>query len=109
MEVLVQVSSIRRSLFNEDERSKFLFTLMQGTSEILLTSIGLENVNNYHEFCRLLSRFRSTHQCNEITEKPGYGEWLDLVANFSVKGFQAWQVIAARQKVALMLLSQITK
>jgi len=82
---------------------------MQGTSEILLTSIGLENVNNYHEFCRLLSRFRSTHQCNEITEKPGYGEWLDLVANFSVKGFQAWQVIAARQKVALMLLSQITK
>ncbi|CAG8602788.1 1085_t:CDS:10 [Paraglomus occultum] len=91
MEVLVQVSSIRRSLFNEDERSKFLFTLMQGTSEILLTSIGLENVNNYHEFCRLLSRFRSTHQCNEITEKPGYGEWLDLVANFSVKGFQAWQ------------------
>lgn len=92
MEVLVQVASIRRSLFNDEERSKFLHRLMQGISKILSRSIGLSDLNNYHEFCRLLSRFRSTYQWSEIADKPGYDEWIDLVAEFSIKGFNNWQV-----------------
>jgi exportin-7 len=93
MEVLVQISSIRRSLFNEEERSKFITSLMQGIREILVSSIGLDDLNNYHEFCRLLSRFRSTYQWSEIAEKPEYSEWIDLVARFSIKGFENWQVL----------------
>ncbi|CAG8799995.1 9863_t:CDS:2, partial [Racocetra persica] len=91
MEVIVQISSIRRSLFNEEERSKFLYSLMKGISEILIGNIGLSDLNNYHEFCRLLSRFRSTYQLSEIAEKSGYNEWIDLVADFSIKGFNNWQ------------------
>ncbi|RHZ90241.1 hypothetical protein Glove_2g14 [Diversispora epigaea] len=93
MEVLVQVASIRRSLFNDEERSKFLHGLMQGISEILIGSIGLSDLNNYHEFCRLLSRFRSTYQWSEIADKPEYNEWVDLVAEFSIKGFNNWQLV----------------
>lgn len=93
MEVIVQISSIRRSLFNEEERSKFLYGLMKGISEILIGNIGLSDLNNYHEFCRLLSRFRSTYQLSEIAEKSGYNEWIDLVADFSIKGFNNWQVL----------------
>ncbi|CAI2183999.1 8336_t:CDS:10 [Funneliformis geosporum] len=93
MEVLVQISSIRRSLFNEEERSKFLHALMQGISEIIISSIGLSDLNNYHEFCRLLSRFRSTYQWNEITEKSGYSDWIDFVADFTIKGFNSWQFV----------------
>ncbi|CAG8723361.1 12142_t:CDS:10, partial [Acaulospora morrowiae] len=93
MEVLVQASSIRRSLFSEEERSKYLHSLMQGISEILLSSIGLSDLNNYHEFCRLLARFRSTYQWSEISEKPGYNEWIDLAAEFSVKGLNNWQLV----------------
>ncbi|CAG8605282.1 4488_t:CDS:10 [Ambispora leptoticha] len=92
MEVLVQVSSIRRSLFNEEERAKFIHGIMQGTTEILMQSIHLDDLSSYHEFCRVLSRFRSTYQWSEISEKPGYGEWIDLVAGFSIKGFEAWQL-----------------
>ncbi|CAG8480838.1 7675_t:CDS:10 [Diversispora eburnea] len=93
MEVLVQVASIRRSLFNDEERSKFLHGLMQGISEILIGSIGLSDLNNYHEFCRLLSRFRSTYQWGELADKPRYNEWIDLVAEFSIKGFDNWQLV----------------
>ncbi|CAG8596932.1 14518_t:CDS:10, partial [Funneliformis caledonium] len=93
MEVLVQISSIRRSLFNEEERSKFLHALMQGISEIIIGSIGLSDLNNYHEFCRLLSRFRSTYQWNEITEKSGFSDWIDFVADFTIKGFNSWQFV----------------
>ncbi|CAG8441662.1 1197_t:CDS:10 [Scutellospora calospora] len=92
MEVIVQISSIRRSLFNEEERSKFLYGLMKGIREILIGNIGLSDLNNYHEFCRLLSRFRSTYQLSEISEKSGYNEWIDLVADFSIKGFNNWQL-----------------
>ncbi|GBC18414.2 uncharacterized protein OCT59_006460 [Rhizophagus irregularis] len=93
MEVLVQISSIRRSLFNEEERSKFLHALMQGINEIIIGSIGLSDLDNYHEFCRLLSRFRSTYQWSEITEKSGYSDWIDLVADFTIKGFNSWQFV----------------
>ncbi|CAG8489054.1 27229_t:CDS:10 [Gigaspora margarita] len=93
MEVLVQISSIRRSLFNEEERSKFLYSLMKGISEILIGNVGLSDLSNYHEFCRLLSRFRSTYQLSEIAEKSGYNEWIDLVADFSIKGFNNWQLV----------------
>ena len=104
MEVLVQISSIRRSLFNEEERSKFLHALMQGISEIIIGSIGLSDLNNYHEFCRLLSRFRSTYQWSEITEKSGYSDWIDLVADFTIKGFNSWQVVDVKLIIMLYYL-----
>ncbi|RUS35341.1 hypothetical protein BC938DRAFT_471836 [Jimgerdemannia flammicorona] len=91
MECLVQVASVRRSLFNEEERSKFIVQMMTGIRDILVVSQGMEDPNNYHEFCRMLARFRSTYQLNEIAEKTNYVEWIELVATFSVKGFSAWQ------------------
>lgn len=92
MECLVQIASVRRSLFNEEERSKFIVAMMTGIRDILLVSQGMDDPNNYHEFCRMLARFRSTYQLNEIAEKTNYVEWIELVAEFSIKGFQAWQV-----------------
>ncbi|RUS20332.1 Exportin-7-B [Endogone sp. FLAS-F59071] len=91
MECLVQIASVRRSLFNEEERSKFIVAMMTGIRDILLVSQGMDDPNNYHEFCRMLARFRSTYQLNEIAEKTNYVEWIELVAEFSIKGFQAWQ------------------
>ncbi|CAG8462154.1 14273_t:CDS:10 [Cetraspora pellucida] len=107
MEVIVLVSSIRRSLFNEEERSKFLYGLMKGISEILIGNIGLSDLNNYHEFCRLLSRFRSTYQLSEIAEKSGYNEWIDLVADFSIKGFNNWQLVPNSMQYLLTFWSKM--
>ena len=50
---LVQIASVRRSLFNNAERGKFLNQLVAGVREILQNPTGLTDPNNYHEFCRL--------------------------------------------------------
>ncbi|GFP93940.1 Ran-binding protein 17 [Phtheirospermum japonicum] len=63
LECLVRLASVRRSLFTSDAtRSKFLDHLMSGTKEILRTGQGLADHDNYHEFCRLLGRFRINYQ-----------------------------------------------
>ena len=49
---LVQIASVRRSLFNNAERGKFLNQLVTGVREILGNPNGLTDPSNYHEFCR---------------------------------------------------------
>ncbi|KAK8671441.1 hypothetical protein V6N13_038037 [Hibiscus sabdariffa] len=63
LECLVRLASVRRSLFvNDAARSKFLAHLMTGTKEILQSGQGLADHDNYHEYCRLLGRFRVNYQ-----------------------------------------------
>ena len=58
---LVQIASVRRSLFNNSERGKFLNQLVAGVRDILQNPSGLTDPNNYHEFCRLLARLKSNY------------------------------------------------
>ncbi|KAI9285764.1 armadillo-type protein [Umbelopsis sp. AD052] len=91
MECLAQIATIRRSIYSEEERHKVILRIMQGTRDILVSSAGLSEESNHHHFCRMLARFRATYQLNEITEKDLYEEWITLVADFTIKAFQAWQ------------------
>ncbi|KAG2176377.1 hypothetical protein INT43_005611 [Umbelopsis isabellina] len=91
MECLAQIATIRRSIYSEDERHKVILRMMQGTRDIMVSSAGLSDESNHHHFCRLLARFRATYQLHEITEKEIYEEWITMVADFTVKAFQAWQ------------------
>ena len=95
MECLAQIATIRRSIYNEEERHKVVLRLMQGTRDILVSSAGLNDESNHHHFCRLLARFRATYQLHEITEKDLYEEWITLVADFTIKAFQSWQASIA--------------
>jgi exportin-7 len=93
LECLVRLASVRRSLFTNDAtRSNFLAHLMTGTKEILQTGKGLADHDNYHVFCRLLGRFRLNYQLSELVKMEGYGEWIQLVAEFTLKSLQSWQV-----------------
>ncbi|KAK6271278.1 hypothetical protein POUND7_008376 [Theobroma cacao] len=49
-------------------RSKFLAHLMTGTKEILQSGQGLADHDNYHEYCRLLGRFRQGFQSSSAVE-----------------------------------------
>ncbi|XP_010543785.1 PREDICTED: exportin-7 isoform X2 [Tarenaya hassleriana] len=92
LECLVRLASVRRSLFTNDAtRSKFLAHLMTGTREILQTGKGLADHDNYHVFCRLLGRFRLNYQLSELVKMEGYGDWIQLVAEFTLKSLQSWQ------------------
>lgn len=87
---LVQITSIRRSLFSNNERIKFLNGLVAGTVEILKTSRGLSELQNYHEFCRLLARLKSNYQLGELVVVDNYAEAIQYIAKFTVHSLQMW-------------------
>ncbi|KAL8529311.1 hypothetical protein ACS0TY_006656 [Phlomoides rotata] len=108
LECLVRLASVRRSLFTNDAaRSKFLDHLMSGTKEILRTGQGLADHDNYHEFCRLLGRFRINYQLSELVTMDGYGDWIRLVAEFTSKSLLSWQWASSSVYYLLGLWSRL--
>ncbi|KAG9454969.1 hypothetical protein H6P81_007873 [Aristolochia fimbriata] len=108
LECLVRLASVRRSLFtNDSERSKFLAHLMAGTKEILQTGQGLSDHDNYHEYCRLLGRFKVNYQLSELVNLEGYGDWISLVAEFTSKSLQSWQWASSSVYYLLGLWSRL--
>lgn len=92
LQALVQISSVRRSLFSsEKERTAFLQALMTGIQSIMVSQQGLEHVENYHEFCRLLGRLKASYQLSELVKTTGFVEWLELAGEFTIKSLQNWQ------------------
>ncbi|KAJ6961571.1 exportin-7-like isoform X1 [Populus alba x Populus x berolinensis] len=133
LECLVRLASVRRSLFTNDAaRSKFLAHLMTGTKEILQTgrvllsftaftfnskgilsprnqcvNSGLADHDNYHEYCRLLGRFRVNYQLSELVNVEGYSDWIQLVAEFTLKSLQSWQWASSSVYYLLGLWSRL--
>eukprot|EP01034_Spumella_vulgaris_P021786 gene21786-27855_t len=92
LEALVQLSSVRRSLFaSEKDRTVFLQSLMTGIQSIMQSKKGLEHIENYHEFCRLLGRLKASYQLSELVKTTGFVEWLELAGDFTIKSLQNWQ------------------
>ena len=92
LQSLVHLSSVRRSLFpSEKERSTFLQALMTGIHSIMQSKKGLEHIDNYHEFCRLLGRLKASYQLSELVKTKGFMEWLELAGDFTIKSLQNWQ------------------
>ncbi|VDK82684.1 unnamed protein product, partial [Dibothriocephalus latus] len=82
---LVQMASIRRSLFSNAERQSFLTSLMTGALGVLRDHADLlREPLTYHEFCRFLSRIKCNFQLSELMQVDGYADFLRLVAEFTV-------------------------
>ncbi|XP_072984276.1 uncharacterized protein [Typha latifolia] len=108
LECLVRLASVRRSIFTDDPaRSQFLSHLMAGTKEILQIGQGLADHDNYHEFCRLLGRFKVNYQLSELLNVEFYGEWIRLVAEFTTKSLQSWQWASSSVYYLLGLWSRL--
>ena len=92
LEALVQLASLRRSLFSSDEeRQAFLCRMMRGALSLLQAPRGLSERANYHELCRLLARLKANYQLSELVQADCYAEWLDAVAKFTIESFFHWQ------------------
>ncbi|RWS05952.1 exportin-7-like protein [Dinothrombium tinctorium] len=89
---LVQIASVRRSLFSNTERAKFLTQLVTGVRRILENPQGLSDPSCYHEFCRLLARLKSNYQLSELVKVEGYPETIALIAKFTVTSLQMCHV-----------------
>ncbi|XP_070680794.1 uncharacterized protein [Malus domestica] len=108
LECLVRLASVRRSLFTSDPaRSKFLSHLITGTKEILQTGQGLADHDNYHEYCRLLGRFRVNYQLSELVTVEGYSDWIRLVAEFTLKSLHSWKWASSSVYYLLGLWSRL--
>lgn len=108
LECLVRMASVRRSLFtNDSTRLKYLAHLMTGTKEILETGRGLVDHDNYHEFCRLLGRFKVNYQLSELVNMDGYSSWISLVTEFTLKSLQSWQWASSSVYYLLGLWSRL--
>ncbi|XP_033633482.1 exportin-7-like isoform X2 [Asterias rubens] len=88
---LVQIASVRRSLFNNAERAKFLSHLVNGVRGILENPQSLSDAGNYHEFCRLLARLKSNYQLGELVKVENYSDVIALIAKFTITSLQVWQ------------------
>lgn len=88
LSTLVQITSVRRSLFSNTERAKFLGTLVANIKNILENSQGLSDPDNYHEFCRLLARLKTNYQLGELVVVECYSEVIQLIAKFTVQSLQ---------------------
>lgn len=88
---LVQITSVRRSLLSNQERGRFLSALVGGVKNILETSHGFNDPENYHEFCRLLSRLKANYQLGELVNVDCYPEAIGLIAKFTVQSLVMWQ------------------
>lgn len=83
-----QITSVRRSLFSNTERAKFLSTLVVNIKNILENSQGLSDSDNYHEFCRLLARLKTNYQLSELVVVECYPEVIQLIAKFTIQSLQ---------------------
>ncbi|XP_013418975.1 exportin-7 isoform X1 [Lingula anatina] len=88
---LVNIASVRRSLFDNVERGKFLNELVSGVKAVLDNPQGLSEPGSYHEFCRLLARLKSNYQLGELVKVDNYPEIIKKVAEFTVTSLQMWQ------------------
>lgn len=79
---------MRRSLFSNAERAKFLSTLVVNIKNILENSQGLSDPDNYHEFCRLLARLKTNYQLSELVVVECYSEVIQLIAKFTIQSLQ---------------------
>jgi exportin-7 len=89
----VLLSSIRRSLFNDDpEREKYLGMLMDAIRDILDHGQGLSVQDNHHEFCRILARLKANYQLNQIVANANYVDFITKIFNFSISSIKMWEV-----------------
>ena len=91
MECVILLCSVRRSLFLSDkDRSAFLVNLLSNITALMRDKTGMQHMENYHQFCRLLGRLKANYQLSELVKAPVYTEWLGLCKEFTRESFQNW-------------------
>lgn len=91
LQTIVQLAAVRRSLFSsEKERAMYLQCLMTGIHTIMTSKVGLQHDENYHEFCRLLGRLKTSYQLSELVKTNNFRGWMELACDFTIKTFSNW-------------------
>lgn len=104
---LVQMTSVRRSIFSNQERLQFLNRVVDGVKGILENPAGLSDPATYHEFCRLLVRFKANFQLTELSKVQNYHDLIRLIKDFTCHAFQVWHCAPNSIHYLLMLWQKL--
>ncbi|CAE7503956.1 terC, partial [Symbiodinium necroappetens] len=77
----------------EEDRTRLLASMMQGTTAILASKMGLQEHACYHELCRLLGKINATHQLNELCANEQFQAWIEQVYGFTMDSLRRWEVM----------------
>eukprot|EP00932_Pfiesteria_piscicida_P013302 SRR837773.24831.p1 GENE.SRR837773.24831~~SRR837773.24831.p1 ORF type:complete len:397 (+),score=122.12 SRR837773.24831:72-1193(+) len=92
LQCLVLLAALRRSFFQkEEDRTKLLASMMQGTTGVLASKMGLQDHQCYHELCRLLGKINATHQLNELCASEQFQVWIEQVYSFTMDSLRHWE------------------
>jgi exportin-7 len=69
--------------------------------------LGMDQVDNHHEFSRLLYRFKSNYQLTQLVAVDKYNEWVSLVAEFTCSTFKAWEMVPNSGHNLLLMWSRL--
>ncbi|CAF3762058.1 unnamed protein product [Rotaria sp. Silwood1] len=82
---LVQLSSVRRSLLNANERLNILNLITYGIRLIIEQPGGLlTDEKSLHEFCRLIARLKSNAQLHELIRIDNYPLFTERLFRFTI-------------------------
>ncbi|KAH7713326.1 exportin-7 [Aphelenchoides avenae] len=82
---VVQLASVRRLLFDQSDRQKYLQSLVVGVKNVLAgDTTKLEDQDNFHHFCRIISRLKANYQVSELSNVPEFKEALPLLKTFTL-------------------------
>uniref|UniRef100_A0A915MF38 Exportin-7 n=1 Tax=Meloidogyne javanica TaxID=6303 RepID=A0A915MF38_MELJA len=86
---LVQLVSIRRLLFDGVDRLKFLDSFICGLKRVLESPQKLSYPDNFHQFCRILSRLKANYQVSELVKcGDQFNNLLELLTIFTQQSLQ---------------------
>lgn len=104
---LVLLASVRRTLFQSQQRLEYIGRLLYFINEIFRTSHGLNDPENYHQFCRLLARVQTNFQLSDLLKTDHYNDCVQSVAGFTIQSLQHWQWAANSIHYLLALWERI--
>lgn len=109
LECLVQLASMRRTLFSSDElRLANISRHVSATLEVLQTRRGLDDHDNYHHFCRWLARLKVNYQLDELIGLDVYPTWISTVSQFTLQSLASdWGWIGDSLHYLLSLWSRL--
>ncbi|VDK52579.1 unnamed protein product [Anisakis simplex] len=88
---VVQLSSLRRTLFSSTERQLFLTEIVKGVKGVMERPDKLRQQESFHEFCRVVSRLKSNYQLCELMKVDEYADMMALLADFTVNSLRAYE------------------
>ncbi|KHN87609.1 Ran-binding protein 16 [Toxocara canis] len=88
---IVQLSSLRRTLFSSSERQAYLAEIVKGVKGVMERPDKLRQQESFHEFCRVVSRLKSNYQLCELLKVDEYADMMALLADFTVHSLRAYE------------------